>query len=341
MEYVPPIGGAPNDPYIDANPSLGVEGSAVPAASIEHVMREVVKVIEEAGLVPDAEDLTQLSQAIVALIAAGSSNPPLIASIAALVGNGYIAKTGAGTAAVRSFFGRALEIDVTNGSGVAGDTEIRLPAAITAPGSLATVGAMTAGGGLTVNGGDTNVTAGHMSATKNGQAGYASAALEARSTSGNVYIALNASSASAAAIKHTRSGNGISVEDAAGSDADIKGRDLIAGRDVLVTGQVAALNTAKAWVNFDGTGTVAIGTQHNVASITDHGTGDYTVYFTENMTGSDYLVVGWCRDPGSGGIAVCSAKAGGDKSPNGVRIATSVAGALVDSPEINVLVFGV
>lgn len=341
MEYVPPIGGAPDDPYVDANPSLGVEGSAVPAASIEHGMREIVAVIEAAGMTPDGEDLTQLAQAIEALISAGSSAPALIAAIAALMGNGYIAKTGAGTAAVRSFFGRALEIEVSNGSGVAGDTEIRLPAAIMAPGSLQTTGALTSGGGLTVNGGDASVTAGRLSATKTGQTGYASASLEARSTSGNVFIALNASSASVAAIKHTRGGNGISVEDAAGVDADIKGRDLIAGRDVLVTGKVAAVNAAKAWVNFDGTGIVAIQTQHNVASITDHGTGDYTVYFTENMTGSDYLVVGWCRDPGSGGIAVCSAKAASDKSPNGVRVTTSVAGALVDSPEINVLVFGV
>jgi hypothetical protein len=36
----------------------------------------------------------------------------------------------------------------------------------------------------------------------------------------------------------------------------------------------------KAWVNFNGTGTVAIRASYNVSSITDNGTGDYTVNFT-------------------------------------------------------------
>ena len=36
-------------------------------------------------------------------------------------------------------------------------------------------------------------------------------------------------------------------------------------------------DTAKAWVNFNGTGTVAIRGDYNVSSITDSGTGDYTV----------------------------------------------------------------
>jgi hypothetical protein len=38
--------------------------------------------------------------------------------------------------------------------------------------------------------------------------------------------------------------------------------------------------TAKAWVNFNGTGTVAIRAQYNVSSITDNGTGSYTVNLT-------------------------------------------------------------
>ena len=38
--------------------------------------------------------------------------------------------------------------------------------------------------------------------------------------------------------------------------------------------------SAKAWVNFNGTGTVAIRASFNVSSITDNGTGNYTVNFT-------------------------------------------------------------
>ena len=46
----------------------------------------------------------------------------------------------------------------------------------------------------------------------------------------------------------------------------------------------------KAWVNFNGTGTVAIRDNFNVGSITDNGTGDYTVNFATNMSNDDYAV---------------------------------------------------
>jgi hypothetical protein len=46
--------------------------------------------------------------------------------------------------------------------------------------------------------------------------------------------------------------------------------------------------SAKAWVNFDGTGTVAIRGSFNVSSITDNGTGDYTVNFTNALANANY-----------------------------------------------------
>jgi hypothetical protein len=49
--------------------------------------------------------------------------------------------------------------------------------------------------------------------------------------------------------------------------------------------------TAKAWVNFNGTGTVAIRRAFNVSSITDNGTGDYTANFTTAMADANYAVV--------------------------------------------------
>ena len=45
---------------------------------------------------------------------------------------------------------------------------------------------------------------------------------------------------------------------------------------------------AKAWVNFNGTGTVAIRAALNVSSITDNGTGDYTVNFASALTDANY-----------------------------------------------------
>ncbi len=47
---------------------------------------------------------------------------------------------------------------------------------------------------------------------------------------------------------------------------------------------------AKAWVNFNGTGAVAIRASFNVTSITDNGTGDYTVNFTTAMPDANYCV---------------------------------------------------
>jgi len=52
-----------------------------------------------------------------------------------------------------------------------------------------------------------------------------------------------------------------------------------------------ASGLAKAWVNFDGTGTVAIRASFNVSSITDNGTGDYTVNFTTALADANYSVV--------------------------------------------------
>jgi hypothetical protein len=53
----------------------------------------------------------------------------------------------------------------------------------------------------------------------------------------------------------------------------------------------APLYMARAWVNFNGTSTVAIRASGNVTSITDNGTGDYTVNFTTAMSDVNYTPV--------------------------------------------------
>jgi hypothetical protein len=50
--------------------------------------------------------------------------------------------------------------------------------------------------------------------------------------------------------------------------------------------------TAKAWVNFNGTGTPAIRASGNVSSITDHGTGQFSINFTVAMPDTNYAAVG-------------------------------------------------
>lgn len=46
----------------------------------------------------------------------------------------------------------------------------------------------------------------------------------------------------------------------------------------------------RAWVNFNGTGTIATQGSHNVSGVTDNGTGDYSVNFSSNMSNSNYYV---------------------------------------------------
>jgi len=62
--------------------------------------------------------------------------------------------------------------------------------------------------------------------------------------------------------------------------------------------QIAALssqvaeNSIKAWVNFNGTGVVSIRESFNVSSVTDNGTGDYTVNFATPMVDANYAAIG-------------------------------------------------
>jgi hypothetical protein len=65
MIYTPPLGSTdPNAVYIDGDESTGTEGSIVPAAAIEHPMREIQNAIIEGGLTPNKGNQTQLATII-------------------------------------------------------------------------------------------------------------------------------------------------------------------------------------------------------------------------------------------------------------------------------------
>jgi hypothetical protein len=55
-----------------------------------------------------------------------------------------------------------------------------------------------------------------------------------------------------------------------------------------VPSQTVISGSAKAWVNFNGTGTVAIRASFNVSSITDNATGDYTINFATALVDANY-----------------------------------------------------
>lgn len=77
----------------------------------------------------------------------------------------------------------------------------------------------------------------------------------------------------------------------------------------------------RAWVNFNGTGTVAIRASFNVSSITDNGTGIYTVNFTNALSDANYSVAATGDIGGSwyGGVSLYS---GGTQSTTAVQITT-------------------
>lgn len=100
--------------------------------------------------------------------------------------------------------------------------------------------------------------------------------------------------------------------------------------------------TCKAWVNFNGSGTVAIRASGNVSSITDNGTGNYTVNFTTAMPDVNYApiattsrkspdneaypnTVGTSRSPTTGSIII--------------YLRNPYASAAEDSDNVNVAVF--
>lgn len=89
-----------------------------------------------------------------------------------------------------------------------------------------------------------------------------------------------------------------------GLDVDTSGKVRIttladsAGNNDSTPAEIAS-GRAKAWIQFDGTGTVAIRTSYNVASLTDNGTGDYTITFTTAMADANYAVVGMTSESGN------------------------------------------
>ena len=81
------------------------------------------------------------------------------------------------------------------------------------------------------------------------------------------------------------------ITDAAGTGGPTLANGLTIGTSPLAAPSGSAPSyTCRAWVNFDGTGTPAIRASGNVTSITDNGTGDFTVNFTTAMPDANYSV---------------------------------------------------
>lgn len=102
----------------------------------------------------------------------------------------------------------------------------------------------------------------------------------------------------------------------------------------------APIYACRAWVNFNGTGTVAIRASGNVTSITDNGVGDYTVNFTTAMEDANYAVTtsGHASESTSAAGRVTEAYS---YTVSSVKIVTgaSSSGGVTDNAIVNVCIF--
>ena len=91
---------------------------------------------------------------------------------------------------------------------------------------------------------------------------------------------------------------GTGVTTSTGSGANVLGTSptlttpVINSATVATISGTAPLYMCRAWVNFNGTGTVAIRASGNVSSITDLGTGSYAVNFTTALADANYSAIG-------------------------------------------------
>tara|TARA_R110000803_G_C11890933_1_gene310931 strand:- start:373 stop:843 length:471 start_codon:yes stop_codon:yes gene_type:complete len=119
-----------------------------------------------------------------------------------------------------------------------------------------------------------------------------------------------------------------------------------AGASLSTASGSAPSYSARAWVNFNGTGTVAIRASGNVSSITDNGTGNYTVNFATAMPDADYAVslqnTGFSLSNIGGNIVIAGTNTGGAnlKSTTQLQLQTFAnATGVSDYAEINCIIF--
>ena len=104
-------------------------------------------------------------------------------------------------------------------------------------------------------------------------------------------------------------------------------------------GSVATAYGCRAWVNFNGTGTVAIRASGNVSSITDNGAGDYTVNFTTAMPDANYACTATYGNTAASSGSTRQVFWTGPRSSSTVRIYGGAGTTASDENDANVAIF--
>jgi hypothetical protein len=103
----------------------------------------------------------------------------------------------------------------------------------------------------------------------------------------------------------------------------------------------APLYMCRAWVNFNGTGTVAIRGSGNVSSITDNGTGDYTVNFTTAMTDANYAPTFMIRTSATARFETAVIRGDVDPTTASLRFVTGMSTYGVDNYQMDTSIVSV
>jgi hypothetical protein len=103
----------------------------------------------------------------------------------------------------------------------------------------------------------------------------------------------------------------------------------------------------KAWINLNGTSTIANRDSYNISGITDNGTGDYTETFTSSMSNANYSPACVVQDDQSdtanmGGTAATIYRASTGLATGNCRIGTGVAGTSTrnDDTTLSIIIAG-
>ena len=132
------------------------------------------------------------------------------------------------------------------------------------------------------------------------------------------------------------------IQAASTSQLNIKNGVALTPPTISDVNNVAIGTFCRAWVNFNGSGTVAIRASFNVSSITDNAAGLYTVNFTNAMPDVNYSVGGWCG--GSNVIANRSANisqmvTNSTYTTTALCVFTRDEGGTIDPDQISVQIF--
>lgn len=112
------------------------------------------------------------------------------------------------------------------------------------------------------------------------------------------------------------------------------------GSGIIKVQSNGVTTNALAWVNFNGTGTVAIRSSYNVSSITDNGTGDYTINFTNALSDANYAPQVSIDRDGTSGVYGMSGYSITRTTTTCRVITIFYTGAYYDQTMVSVAIFG-